>query len=662
MRPRLSFLLVAALAIAPPLHAQGTAPDTTTAKRLVAKAKQLQDSIAKRSTSPTIDNQAGRSKVLIDSAYLVLAPKPVPPPVVIPPPPPSAVRTAKVDIRGLVPMTVGQTLQLQGIPRDANNNTLTTAVAWSATPATVADISGTGLVTAKGVGTAQITAKADTASRTLSLTVSAPVVVDTSPPVVVIPPVVVPPVGVIFSHPFGAPANGTQLATLPQDTVDASYPAITRRYACSNLQTCLDTAQTGDEILLTPGASFSNVTVKPTSRAGWVVVRTNVSDAQLGGPWERMTPSKAAALNLATIRSPGTSTPAILVASSAHHVRFVGVRVKPAAFMTNALIRVGLAEATVAALPHHVTLDRIVVDGDTNDVRRCVAFDGDYLALLSSTLANCHSSPANGGGDSQGVLKIHGRGPIRIENNAIAAGHQSVFLGGGDPSIRGIVPADVVIRRNDLSRPLAWKGVWQVKTNVELKIGKRVLIEGNVICHTWHDAQAGYAILVKTENQDGGTWGDWSETSDVTIRDNQICGAAAGINLAALPAGPGIPLARVSIYGNVADSVGMGVYAYDTGEALLNQGVSDVVYRDNWTRNSGRACLYLSGTSQRFAASGNICGGSYGIYGEGGGPSVAAPGSLITGNTVLAPGTAFTAWPAIPADSTRAALLNGVAP
>jgi hypothetical protein len=479
------------------------------------------------------------------------------------------------------------------------------------------------------------------------------------------PPSTVPPASTaIFSHPFAPPANGAVLAELPRDTVDASYPAIVRRVSCTNLQACLDTAQTGDEILLARGASFTDVVVRPTARAAWLAIRTNVTDVELGGPWERMTGTKAAALNLATIRSSGGAASALTVASSAHHVFVEGVQFTTAT-PTTSIVRIGLGESDPAQLPHHITLRHVVVDpGPAGDVRRCVVADGAQLAVLSSTLANCHSNR----GDSQGILIINGKGPFRIENNTIQSGHQSILVGGGDPAIVGQVPSDAVVRRNDLSRPLSWRravqgvyaaGEWQNKTNVEQKLGKRFLYEGNVICHTWPDAQAGYAVLLKSENQDGG-YGDWSETSDVTFRYNRICGAGGGLNLAPLPNGPGIPMSRVTIYGNVADSVGIGPYLGDTGDALQLLGVADVVYRDNWTRNPlGRSCIYSAGASPRFVATGLVCGGEYGIRGEGG-LAVTMPGSILSGNTVLPWGTAFSAWPATPADTTRSALLNGV--
>jgi hypothetical protein len=123
-----------------------------------------------------------------------------------------------------------------------------------------------------------------------------------------------------------------------------------------------------------------------------------------------------------------------------------------------------------------------------------------------------------------------------------------------------------------------------------------------------------------------------------------------------------VPMARVTIYGNVADSLGVGPYQGDTGDALQTLGVADVVYRDNWTRNPiGRSCLYSAGVSARLVLTGSVCGGRYGLRGEGG-LAYTVPGSLITDNAVLPFTTTFDAWPQAPADSTRDALLRGVTP
>jgi uncharacterized protein YjdB len=98
-------------------------------------------------------------------------PAPTPTPDPTPAPVPASTPVVSVDIRGITLLSVGQTLQLRGIPRDASNGVLTVPVLWSASPSSVASISDTGLVTANSAGTAQITATAGGATRTLPLTV-----------------------------------------------------------------------------------------------------------------------------------------------------------------------------------------------------------------------------------------------------------------------------------------------------------------------------------------------------------------------------------------------------------------------------------------------------------------------------------------------------------
>ena len=68
-----------------------------------------------------------------------------------------------------------------------------------------------------------------------------------------------------------------------------------------------------------------------------------------------------------------------------------------------------------------------------------------------------------------------------------------------------------------------------MKNAFELKNARRVLVEGNVFEHVWAAAQAGYAILFSTRNQDGRS--PWSVVEDVTFRYNIIRHAANAINV-----------------------------------------------------------------------------------------------------------------------------------
>ena len=92
---------------------------------------------------------------------------PPPPP---PPPPPAAVASVSVgpDTTTLVAQ---QTRQLSATPRDSAGNALTRAVSWSSSTPGVASVSGTGLVTAHGPGSASITATSEGRVGTATVTV-----------------------------------------------------------------------------------------------------------------------------------------------------------------------------------------------------------------------------------------------------------------------------------------------------------------------------------------------------------------------------------------------------------------------------------------------------------------------------------------------------------
>ena len=71
-----------------------------------------------------------------------------------------------------------------------------------------------------------------------------------------------------------------------------------------------------------------------------------------------------------------------------------------------------------------------------------------------------------------------------------------------------------------------------------------MLIEGNVIENTWADAQAGFAFVMKSENQNWDT--PWTQTTDITIRYNRIRNVGGVFNLAANPSGARLSSAKTS--------------------------------------------------------------------------------------------------------------------
>jgi hypothetical protein len=445
-------------------------------------------------------------------------------------------------------------------------------------------------------------------------------------------------------------------AELPRVTVSTTYPIggrAVRVAADADLQDALDAAKPGDVLLLARGATYvgnfrlrDKGDVANGARAGgWIVLRTDVSDATLGASGTRMTPSRAASLRLARIVTPSYE-PALRTEAGTHHWRLTGLEItaRPDVKTVNMLVRFGEGsdeQRTLASMPHHLVVDRSYVHGSTTlDLRRCVFLNSGTSAVIDSWLSDCHSRA----GDSQAILSYDGTGPFKIENNHLEAGHEVVMFGGGDPGIDGLVPSDIELRGNHITRPLAWRKRWQVKNLVETKNVRRLLVEGNVIENTWVDGQTGFAFVLKSENQTGRA--PWTTSSDVTVRDNYIRNTGNAFNISGHGSNsyPVVPSARITVTNNLVEGVNVGPY---TGQGMAFQilnGLSDAIITHNTIINQNVAAAGLAfdgAPSRRLVIHSNVFGGGrYGIKGSGASPGRGtlaryAPGALFERNVIV---------------------------
>ena len=77
-----------------------------------------------------------------------------------------------------------------------------------------------------------------------------------------------------------------------------------------------------------------------------------------------------------------------------------------------------------------------------------------------------------------------------------------------------MVPSNITLRRNLISKPSAWAtSSYTLKNLIEFKNADTVLIEGNTIENNWAAAQEGYSILLTPRNQNGTA--PWSVVRDV---------------------------------------------------------------------------------------------------------------------------------------------------
>lgn len=318
----------------------------------------------------------------------------------------------------------------------------------------------------------------------------------------------------------------------PADTRPAAGPrAVTVRRG-GDLQRALEEARPGDTILLEAGATFTGPFTLPykpgtNTDADWITVRTSTPDDKLPGPDERITPAHAPLLP--KLVAPGNVTKALQTAPRAHHYRFVGVEFAPsdAAADVRNIIWLGNAdEKSVDELPHHLVLDRCYIHGfPDSQQRRAVALNSASTDIVNSYISDIHLR----GDEGQGIMGWNGPGPYRIVNNYVEAAGINLMFGGEAPSIRGLVPSNIELRRNHFRKPLSWKGRWTVKNLFELKNAQRVRVEGNVFENVWADAQVGYAIVLTPRGEAGRA--PWSVVRDVTFQNNVVRNFKNGITL-----------------------------------------------------------------------------------------------------------------------------------
>lgn len=209
------------------------------------------------------------------------------------------------------------------------------------------------------------------------------------------------------------------------------------------------------------------------------------------------------------------------------------------------------SENSVAKLPKDLILDRCLVAGQsTTNTKRGLALNSGSAAVIGCDFAECHGK----GFDSQAAGGWNGTGPFLIENNRLEAAGEVIMFGGA-ATFTGNVPSDITIRRNYLTRPLGWKGVWTVKNLFELKNAQRVLIEENILENHWCCGQ-GSGASIMFGALDGGQPGGclWCAVRDVTFRFNLVNNVSGAFNLTDRY-GNAPPMVRVQITDNLVTNV-----------------------------------------------------------------------------------------------------------
>ncbi|MCW5978184.1 MAG: hypothetical protein KIT09_08905 [Bryobacteraceae bacterium] len=412
--------------------------------------------------------------------------------------------------------------------------------------------------------------------------------------------------------------------------------------AGGNLQTAIDQAQLGDTITLQPGAVYSG-SFRLRKKTGNAFLTITTATPNSMPPAEtRMTPS--AAQSLAKIVSP-SNAPAIATDNGAHHYRLVGLELyAKAGIYSLGVVQIGSATATlVSDLASDIELDRLYIHGDPTAGGKV----GVILNSSSTVVKNCWISDfKHTGQDTQAISGHNGPGPFTITNNYLEASTENVMFGAATPRISGMVPSDIVIRKNHFYKPPEWKTKgWWVKNLLEFKSARRVLVEGNVLENNWVGAdQASFAIVLTVRTQAGAV--PWAVVEDITIQRNIIRNSGSGVNILGHDTSANnLGIARRILFkDNLFYNIDPGKWG-GTGRLFqILAGPEDVTIDHNtmlMAAGSQNVVMFSADPAVRFRMTNNLADhGVYGVSGTGKGTGTAtlayyAPGYVFQKNALI---------------------------
>jgi Carbohydrate binding module (family 6)/Right handed beta helix region len=299
--------------------------------------------------------------------------------------------------------------------------------------------------------------------------------------------------------------------------------------AGGNLQAAITAARPGDTILLLPGVTYPGDFVLPAKAASsaFITIRSAAADSSLPPAGTRITPASAPLLP--RVRGGVAGMPAFMTALGAHHYRLMFLEI----VNTNAnndVIELGdgsAAQNTLSSVAHDLIVDRCYIHGSpAGGQKRGIALNSASTSIVNSYISDIKSS----GSDSQAIAGWNGPGPFTITNNYLEASGENVMFGGADPHIANLVPSDITLRQNHITKQTSWRTqTWTVKNLIELKNAQRVTIDGNLIENNWAAAQTGYAIMLTPRNQ-GGT-APWSTVQQLQFTNNVVRHVGGGFDV-----------------------------------------------------------------------------------------------------------------------------------
>lgn len=430
--------------------------------------------------------------------------------------------------------------------------------------------------------------------------------------------------------PFGLDYYSGKLGiVLPQPVIaETANGRVIRVPPGGNLQGAIDKATSGDVIELQAGAVYAGqITLPNRPLTDFVTIRTSAIANLPEG--KRVSPAQRG--SMATISAGMLTRPAILAANGAHHYRFIGIEFTPTTKGYFNIIQIGTAsETSVDELAHHIEFDRVYVHGDPAfGQRRGISANGRHLKIVNSYFSDFKRE----GEESQAICMWAADGPIEIVNNYLEAGAENIMFGGGMSKL-GLIPGNAIVRDNWLNKPLEWRNTkWVVKNLFEIKAGRNIKVENNLMTNNWVMAQEGTAIVIRSADDSGPD----SMIEDIEITNNIIRGTGSAVNVFGGEARGG---RRMTIRNNVFEDVSEKNWG-GNGYFLKSCCWETLVVENNTVIHDGNITIAYGGPVKGCVFRNNIVfNNEYGIFGDGTGVGNVAiakyfPGGTVTNNVIV---------------------------
>lgn len=395
-----------------------------------------------------------------------------------------------------------------------------------------------------------------------------------------------------------------------------------------NLQAAIDTAVGGDIIELQAGAVYAGQITLPNKRiTDFVTIQTSaIANLPTG---KRVSPAQRT--SMATISAGLLTRPAIFAANGAHHYRFVGIKFTPTTKGYFNIIQIGTAEeASADQLPHHIEFDRVYIHGDPKfGQRRGVAANGRHIKITNSYLSDFKRE----GEESQAIAVWAADGPIEITNNYIEAAAENILFGGAMSKL-ALIPGNAIIRDNWLNKPVEWRNTkWVVKNLFEIKSGRNIKVENNLMTNNWGMAQEGHAVVLFSASDSG----ERAVVEDIEFTNNIVRGSASAMTIAGGEAGGG---RRVTIRNNVFEDIDSKKWD-GRGFFLKPSSWDGLVIENNTVIHDGSITIAYGGPIRGFVFRNNIVfNNDYSFFGDGSGVGRATlakyfADGIITNNVII---------------------------